>query len=525
VTRRVLLSLAAVFFVPALAYADPAEPSSQQGTTAPSENAPPKVPKEMAERTDFSLSLTTLDALRKKGALTEEEYNAALRDLISVGMRAKGAPTFVLGRFVTTFYGWLQGDFIHDSQRIVTDQWGGHPTLQLPNAPLPANTVAGAATNGRTVFGARGTRLGFRLSAPAIDGTRVSGNVEFDFLGNQPAITGVVPRQPQAVNNPNITESGFFVNATPRIRQAFVKIDTPVVSVWVGQTWSLIGFEAAFFPTSVQYQGLPGQLFSRNPQLRLSRVVDAGAASVEVAAAVQRPPQLDSEIPDFQGGLKLNFTDWTGVQTLGATGTTVSPASIAVSGALRRFKFARTISADPAFGFATGKIIAADAFIPIIPVKARGPLSVAVIGEATTGEGASDLFTGLTGGAQIGQPTPLNAQTANVAAIQDGDNGPVGWVGNSLQTVNWRTLLVGLEIHTGPLVLAGNYSNVYSNNVQSFTGANWNRNMWWNACALVDVGSGFRFGAEFARTLQRKTAVGHPLANESRVFVSGFFIF
>jgi hypothetical protein len=532
--------------VPALAFADPAPQASSSGdqdqkgqsTTAPAANEPVKVPKDLASRSDFSLSLTTLDALHKKGALSDEEYNAALRDMIAAGERAAAGPTFVLGRFVTTFYGWTQGDIVHDSQRVVTDQWGGHPTLQLKNA---AN---GAGVNGRTVMGARGTRFGFRMAAPVSSGVKVSGNVEMDFLGNAPADTGAAPRNQvlPTVNTTapgatpvlttgvaNLSEQSFFTNATPRIRQAFVKVDTSIVSIWAGQTWNITGFQAAFFPTSVQYQGLPGQLFGRDPQLRLSRTLDAGGMSLEVAAAALRPPQIDSEIPDFQGGLKLNIDAWKGVQTLGATGTTVSPASIAVSGALRRFKFAQDLTANPKFQYSTGRLIAVDAWIPIIPAAKRGPLSVGIIAEGSMSEGATDLYTGLSGGATIGQPRglPATATPAQIFAIQNGDNGPVGWNTKTgkLEAVNWRMGLVGVEVHTGPIILAANLSSVYSNNVQNFTGATWNRNNWWDANLLVDWAPGFRTGIEFARTLQRRVTAGTPLANESRVFFSGFFIF
>jgi hypothetical protein len=554
VTGRVLHVCAALLLAPALVYADPAQQpssssssSSDQSTTAPPANAPPQIPKEMSSRSDFSLTLTTLDALHKKGALTDEEYNAALRDMISAGQRAMQGPTFVVARFVTTLYGWLQGDFVHDSSRFTTDSFGGNPTLPLFNA---AN---GAGLNGRTVFGSRGTRMGVRISSPTSkSGLRVSGNVEWDFFGNQPGVTGTAPRNVlvPTVNNTapgvtpaipvateNLTEVSFLTNATPRIRQAFVKLDTPIVSIWAGQTWNLTGWQAAFLPTSLQYQGLPGTLFGRDGQLRLSRTVDAGGASVEIAAAMVRPPQMDAEIPDFQYGLKLNIDGWTGVQTLGATGTTTSPASIGVSGAVRRFKFARDLTANPKFSYATGKVIAADAWIPVIPTKTRGPLSVGILAEATAGTGATDLYTGLSGGATIGQPQglPATATPAQIFAIQNGDNGPVGWNAKNgrLDTADWRTLLVGLEISTGPVILAGNYSNTYSDNVQDFTGATWNHLSWWDANLLVDFAPGVRAGIEFARALERRTLTGtatrpsqfNATANESRIFASAFYIF
>ena len=143
-----------------------------------------------------------------------------------------------------------------------------------------------------------------------------------------------------------------------------------------------MAFEAAFLPTSVQPRGLPGQLFGRNPQVRLSHIFDAKVFSVEVAGAALRPPQMDSEFPDLQGGLKLNIPGWTGVQSIGSTATTISPASVAVTGAYRRFNLATAAAVNGvASGTNTksttsveGSAIAVDAFIPILPATKRGGL-------------------------------------------------------------------------------------------------------------------------------------------------------
>jgi hypothetical protein len=514
VFERALRCLSVLLLVPLLAHAQTSESQpADQGKTAPAANAPPTVPKNLGERTDFALTLTTLDALHKKGAITDEEYNAALRDMIAVGARAAGQPTFVLGRFATTFYGWLQGDFVHDTQRFGVDQYGGNPTL---------NVAGAAAHEGRTAFGARGTRLGVRMSAPATSSIRVTGNVEFDFLGNQPSTAGTAPRNANTTAA-NLSEDSYFTNATPRIRQAIVKIDTPVVAVWIGQTWDLVAFQAAFLPTSVQYQGLPGQIFGRDPQVRLSRIFDAKVFSVEAAAAMLRPAQIDSEIPDFQAGLKFNVDSWKGLQTLGATGTTTSPASVAVSGAVRKFKIANNATADQ-FSTVTGKAIVGDAFVPLLPATKPGTFSVAVLAEGSVGTGYADLFTGLNGGAVIGRPPGVPAPAAGtVDPFQDVDLGLVGFDrSGKLSTVDWRSLLVGVEVHGGPMILAGNFSNVYSKNIEQFSGT-WRRQNFWDAALLGDVGSGVRLGIEFARTLQYRLT--GQVGKDSRVFAAGFFIF
>ena len=516
-TGRVLFVLVALTLAPGLARSDPANPDqTAEQSTPPAGTAKPTVPPKLAERTDFSLTLTTLDALHKKGMMTDEEYYAALRQMISVGEKAATSPTFVIGRFITTLYGYLEGDAIHDSQRAVNDSYGGHPTLNL-NGTVPGD-------NGRTTFSSRGTRLGIRFAAPEVSGIRARGLFEMDFVGNPPS--GNPGARP-----PTQTEASFFTNAIPRIRHGLMQIETDIVTFWIGQTWNLMAFEAAYLPTSIQPQGLPGQLFGRNPQVRLSRIFDAKAFAVELAVAAVRPPQMDSEIPDLQGGLKLSLPFWTGVQSIGSTSTTISPASVAVTGAWRRFNLATVAAVNGvASGTSTtstssvdGSAIAVDAFIPVIPAKQRGGLAISLLGEATTGSGYSDLFSGLTGGATVGQPTGVAAAT--YTTFQDLDAGPAGWdINGVLRTVNWRTLLLDAQISFGQFVLAGNYSNVYSDNVQLFTGANWNHQTWWDANLIWDPTPGVRFGLEYARTLQRKV-VGNGLANNSRIFFAGFFLF
>ena len=129
----------------------------------------------------------------------------------------------------------------------------------------------------------------------------------------------------------------------------------------------------------------------------------------------------------------------------------------------------------------------------------------------------------MSGGAGIGTPTGVAA--AAYAPFVNIDAGNAGWdTSGILRTVNWRTLLVDAQISVGNWVLAGNYSNVYSDNVQLFAGANWYQQTWWDANIIWDPWPGVRFGLEYARTLQKKVGTNF-LANNSRVFFAGFFLF
>jgi hypothetical protein len=177
----------------------------------------------------------------------------------------------------------------------------------------------------------------------------------------------------------------------------------------------------------------------------------------------------------------------------------------------------------------TGNVVALNAFVPVIPAKERGGFAFSLLGEGSIGTGMADLFTGLSGGAAIGNPvgTNLNAAAAtnpnSYLPFQDIDTGIAGFnKAGKLDTVDFRTLLVGGQFSYGKVVLAGNYSNVYSDNVQQFAGA-WNQQDWWDANLIVDPWAGVRFGVEYARTLQRRLT--GTATNNSRVFFGSFFIF
>ena len=92
-TGRALSVVVALMLAPAMARSDPASPDpAEQQSGSASGTAMPQIPPKVAERTDFTLTLTTLDALHRKGMMTDEEYAAALRQLIEVGQRAATAP-------------------------------------------------------------------------------------------------------------------------------------------------------------------------------------------------------------------------------------------------------------------------------------------------------------------------------------------------------------------------------------------------------------------------------------------------
>src|SRR5207237_5544636 len=141
---------------------------------------------------------------------------------------------------------------------------------------------------------------------PNIGEIKPSAVLEMDFLGNQPTGTA---------------EATVFTSPLFRIRHMALKLENPYVDVLLGQSWQLFGWQPYFHPNTVEIQGVPGQVDSRSPQVRLSHLFKSDALSVEVAIAAARPPQRNSAVPDGQAGIRMLVNTWKGVHTAGATGT------------------------------------------------------------------------------------------------------------------------------------------------------------------------------------------------------------
>src|SRR5262249_12643074 len=153
------------------------------------------------------------------------------------------------------------------------------------------------------------------------------------------------------------------------------------VDVLFGQYWQLFGWQNVYQPCLVQAQGAPGYLYSRAPQLRLSKKLAVDALSVEVAAAAARPPSPNAGYPDAEGGVRFAWLGWTGVQTSGATSTSVQPLSLAVTGDIRQFRVPEFDPLPSQEVALTTQSIAIDAFVPILPAKTRKGNALSVHGE------------------------------------------------------------------------------------------------------------------------------------------------
>jgi hypothetical protein len=353
-------------------------------------------------------------------------------------------------QFKLTIYGFAEVDYIYDTTRSYDDAMGSALVAR-------SNTYDGS--HSRSQFSMRNSRLGFAFESPTVGGVKPTAVLEADFFGHQDS-------------PPTTTENTYFDSPTFRVRHAFVKLASPYVDVILGQTYDLFGWQNMSSPCSLEFLGLPNQLFSRNPQLRLSHGFAAdGPLGVDVAIAASRPAQRDSQIPDGSAGLRFVLNHWKGITTPGNVGTTIARAGIGVSGIVRRFNvnaFAPPPTRDS--NSINGYGIAVDALLPVIPASSEGDRSnrLTLTGSFVRGTGIADLIT--SGGAAKFPPLS-NARQDNPPPVYDAniDSSIVTYDANSvLHTINWTAFRVGLQYYlppTGRLLFAANYTQSHSDNL------------------------------------------------------------
>jgi hypothetical protein len=432
-----------------------------------------------------------------------------LRTNVNPEAPLESGPVPVKGKWNPVLYGFVEFDSIHDSTQSFNDLAG--------NAPIKTGFQG---SHPRTMFSVRNSRLGFKMSAPETSGIRATGVLEMDFLGNQPT---------------DASENALFTNPTFRIRHFALKLENRYVDVLLGQYWQLFGWQSFFHPNTVEIQGVPGQVYTRTPQARLSHKFDTDAVTVELAASASRPVERDSGVPDLTAGLRLSINGWKGLHTsgAGATATAQDAMSIGVS-AIGRHLSVPEFSASPSDTVSKNAGgISIDAMLPVIPrsLEHRGN-AFTLTGSFVTGTGISDLYTGLTGGIDYPSlPNPTNAAPAPTYTA-DLDKGIATFDSNgNLHTINWLSYMVGAQYYlppSGRFWLAANFSHMNSSNLHDFVSATtaskvFTKSYWFDGNLLWDALPSVRFGLEYAYFHQ--TYANDKDAHNQRWQFSGFYLF
>jgi hypothetical protein len=421
---------------------------------------------------------------------------------------AAPGPGEVTSKWSTTIYGFAEVDLMHDTTQSFTDSPGNGLVLRPTGLTY---------ANGRTQTTARNSRLGVRMSAPEFEGMKASGNIEMDFMGNQPAVS----------------EASFVNNGTFRIRAAYAKVESEYVDLLAGQYYFLFGEQPFFFPMSIWFFGMPNMAFGRTQQFRLSHTFKSDAANVDIAVSAQRPPQRDSELPDFQGGLKIGVNSWKGVHAGGSGYAAFDPLTIAASGSVRHFRVNDFAAAPTSLRTINGWGISLDGMIPIIPAasaKAKGN-ALTLTGSFVMGSGIGDLLGGLTGGAAFPNVPGMNGGAAAPYPANI-DPGIVQYdtMGN-LRAINWQTFMVGAQYFlppTGRIAIGANYTQGNSDNItDGLTGGAlagvFKQSQFFEAVVIGDLTPAVRIGAAWQRIAQ--TRGDEAVSKNNRLELAVYFFF
>jgi hypothetical protein len=341
-------------------------------------------------------------------------------------------------RLAITWYGAVQADFIYDTTRSYGDTIG---------SSLVARTDTYEGTVGRFQASSRSTRFGIAIDAKTIGGVTPSGVLEADFAGDQPT------------SNVGASERAFYDSPTLRLRHAYLKLANDYLDVLVGQTDDVFG-----------WQNTPSSTF-RHTQFRLSRTFLAWApVGLDVAAAVLRPAQRDSRLPDAQAGLRFTVNEWKGVYARDGI-PSARKLSIGVSGVARQFDVdAFTPPPTQASNKVVGWGVSIDAMVPVIPADDEFDRanSLTVAGSYVRGTGIGDLMR-VDGGARF-PPLPNPARAAPPPEYEANvDEGLVSFDRlGVLNTIDWEGFRVDAQYYfppSGRVRLAAIYTQAYSKNM------------------------------------------------------------
>jgi hypothetical protein len=393
---------------------------------------------------------TSLRLLHAKGILSDAEYQTALTDMSGV-IGAADATTLVVSKLSVTLFGYVQADFKWDSTQSCLDFCASLPIQKQGSY---------RGDHRRVIFSPRDSRLGIRFAAPEEHRIRASGLIEADFFG--PTTT---------------TEQGVWSNPVLRLRQAWIKLETPIVDILLGQTGNLFGWASAYLVTGSQEPGLPGQMYQRTSQLKLSRAFKLRNFTIDTAAALERPPQQDSGTPEIVGGVRISRIGRLGYHTFYLASSVLQPASVAVTVDWRRFAISEFSTAPTRANLRTGGGVAFNAFLPILTAsRTSHDNALALTAEVVIGSGTSDMYTGLGSGGTVNAAIPpaMDGGTPGTYPANF-DPGLAAYdVTGRLELIRWTSAILGLEFYPGGLGgrlgLWANYGHMESSNSYRYGG-------------------------------------------------------
>jgi hypothetical protein len=367
--------------------------------------------------------------------------------------------TFVSNGWSFGVFGFAALNIMHDSTQSFGPSAGNTVVQRV-------GTIRG--NNDQFQLTARDSRFGFKIGAPEAGHIRASAVLEADFSGTLPT---------------EANEQTTYLQNPLRMRHYYIKAETPVVDVLAGQYHDLFGWGGkGFYPSTLAFLGITGQIYHRQPQLRVSKTLSTKAIDFEVAAAAARPVQRASGLPDAEAGLRVAINGWKGMGQQAYNQPDLGALQLGVSGIARRFEVAQLVEFPGGANTVNGYGFAANVFLPVIPAVSidNRANALSITAEVSNGKGIADMYSSdLTGGVLF--PTLPNPEGRGVDPAKPPpiytpniDSGIVTYDGNGkVQPIKWQAFVVGLQyylpVFRGKIWVSGNFSQLKSSNSVSLT--------------------------------------------------------
>jgi hypothetical protein len=424
----------------------------------------------------LALAVLNMPALAQEttSADSMEDMNAAIGNLTSkVNALAAKGPAVVI-------HGFVQSDYINDSTNSFQETVGD-------GSVAVAGTSAGA--NGLTQFSLRNSRIDLLATDSAADWT-FKGYIETDFLGiNDGSTVGG-------------NEYKIYTQPTLRLRHAYVEGDT--TDGWMimaGQYWTLFGWNMDYVLATVAEAPVMGTLYERVPQLRIQKTLgDDKGAQVQIAANLEEPDQIVSQIPNVDFGVRFLMNDIKGRFCASTGAGKLMPLSVGLSERNADYYWndngGQTLNQN-----IWASAIAADVLLPVLPAsEGKDDPSIVLTGEYTYGAGDTMPFNGgnFGGLAAIGPDTKLPSYGALNTSLDGGEAGVLngGLTPILLQSYNGQ-IQIFLPPSIGTIFTAG-YGEVFAVNDALLGGTvNDDSNIFVNA--MQDVTKEVRVGLEYSQ--------------------------
>ncbi len=351
--------------------------------------------------------------------------------------------------------GFVEADMIHDSTRSFGEVVGSN-FVDRPG------TYKG--DNGRTQFSNRNSRLAFTLLPPIQNDWKSKGVLEFDLFGYEPNV---------GTSSPNMSETSFYQSPAMRLRLAYLTNEKDSWQFTAGQAWSLFGWQPSFFPATLSVFPEAGEICQRTLQfLAINTMAIGGSSKIQTAASMERPSQRDSQVPNFNLGVKYSLDSLRAGFVSAYGDEKTEPLSVGLSGAFKQFTTPSSTTATNTQNHYNSSAVAVDVLIPIIPSADGKDTGNTLIfsGEFTSGTGYADALANWSGGL-IGFAS--NTSVGNVGDKTNLDAGHAGFDANAnFNFVKLQTWNASFQYHfSSESKLYSNlgYAEIFSSNVGDLT--------------------------------------------------------